>query len=463
MEHLVELIILCLFLTLLVTIGIYTRKKITSPQGFFLADRSLSWFPLAATITATTVGGSATIVAGGRIYAAGLPALWYDLAGAIGLIVLGLFLTRKIRKTGLVTLPDIIGSLYDEKVRYIAAILIVITEIAWVALLIQSSSLILSVLLPVNYMLILLVISILFIGYTFIGGQYAVVYTDIIQFFIMIVGICFLATPLLVLEASPFLSQLPASSLSFPTNENIGLISVASIFAMMFFPHIVGPDIYAKVLSAKNKKSARKGTILSGLFKLLFAVCIAVIGLVAIVLPGVQEQITNPYQAIPLAVSTLSPVLAGIVLAAFLSVMMSSADSCLLSAGTILSVDITKKNNILTSRIGIIIIGGAALLLAFYYSILGSILDTLQLAYTVFTAGVTLPVIFGFYKKKTGVTNTGALYSIVLGGTVSILWLNVGPQSEYAVLIGLAASVIPLLVFRNGKQTRGNPSPIEDT
>jgi len=457
MDHVIEIIILSSFLALIISVGLYTRKKITSPQGFFLADRSLKWFPLAATITATTVGGSATIVAGGRIYAAGLPALWYDIAGAVGLIILGLFLTKKIRETGLVTLPDIIGKCYNEQVRYAAAILIIITEIAWVALLIQSSSLILSVLLPVNYMVILLIISILFIAYTFIGGQYAVVYTDIIQFIIMIIGICCIATPLLLIQAGPYLSEIPASFLSFPTNENIGLIGVVSIFMMMFFPHIVGPDIYSKVLSAKNTKSARKGTILSGLFKLLFAICIGVIALVAIVLPAVQEQIVNPYQAIPLAVSTLSPVIAGIVLAAFLSVMMSSADSCLLSAGTILSVDITKKNTILTSQLGIIIIGAFALILAFYYTILGSILDTLQLAYTVFTAGVTLPVLFGLFKEKTHATSRGALYSIICGGSVAIVWLNVGPYSEYAVLIGLIVSLIPLLVFRDAKQPAKNP------
>ncbi len=53
--------ILVAYLTVLIAIGLYSSRKIKSSKGFFLADRSLGWFPITATITVTTVGGSATI------------------------------------------------------------------------------------------------------------------------------------------------------------------------------------------------------------------------------------------------------------------------------------------------------------------------------------------------------------------------------------------------------------------
>jgi len=93
MESILTLVIIIAYLIILTIIGILSSKKIKNPNGFFLADRSVKKFALISTITATTVGASATIVAGGRIYAEGLPALWYDLAGGLGLIVLGIFLT----------------------------------------------------------------------------------------------------------------------------------------------------------------------------------------------------------------------------------------------------------------------------------------------------------------------------------------------------------------------------------
>lgn len=435
--------ILLAYLSALIAIGLYSSRKIKSSKGFFLADRSLGWFAITATITATTVGGSATIVAGGRIYASGLPALWYDIGGALGLIVLGLFLARKVRKTGLFTLPELTGHLYDEKVRSASAILIIITEIAWISLLIQASSLILSVIVPVEFEIILVVITAAFITYTLIGGQYAVVYTDIIQFFVMIIGICCIAAPLLFLDALPNLGRLSEISLSFPVNSNIGFLAAGSIFFMMFMPHIVGPDIYSKLLSAKNEKTARYGALFSGVFKFIFAIAIGVIALSAVVLhPGLE----NVYLAIPTAVFGLSPLLAGIILAAFISVMLSSADSCLLSAGTILSIDIIHKKDVNISRVGILGVGVCALILALY---LDNILSTLQLAYTIFTAGLTLPIIFGFYKEKTHVTSKGAFLSLVFGGSVSLIWLNFAPYGEYAVLVGLLVSIIPLLTFRD--------------
>jgi SSS family solute:Na+ symporter len=442
MDFEITSILIFTYLLILILIGIISSRFIKSYKGFFLADRKISWLALTATITATTVGGSATIVAGGRIYAQGLPALWYDIGGGIGLIILGLFLASKVRKTGLITLPDITGSFFNNNVRFTSAILIIIIEIAWVSLLIQAAGLILSVTINVDYTVILFIISVGFILYTILGGQYAVIYTDFIQFFIMIIGICIIAAPLIFLEALPNINQLSVISLSFPINQNIGIITAGSIFFMMLMPHIIGPDIYSKLLSSKDEKTAKKGAILSGIFKLVFAFSIAIIALSAIIL---YPNLSNPYLAIPTAIMNLSPFISGIILASFLSVMISSADSCLLSAGTILSVDIFKKNDINISRIGILFVGFGAFFLAMF---LGDILKTLQLAYTVFTAGLTLPILFGFYRNKTRVTSRGAFWSLIIGGAASIFWLYFSNYGDYAVLIGLLFSLIPLLIFR---------------
>ena len=294
MEFNLSLAVIFAYLFIVIIIGLISSRKVKSEKGFFLADRSIGWLTLTATITATTVGGSATIVAGGRIYAQGLPALWYDIGGGLGLIILGLFLANKVRKTGLITLPDITGSFFGDNVRIGSAILIIITEIAWVSLLIQASGLILSVVINVDYTVILLIITIGFILYTIIGGQYAVIYTDFIQFFIMIIGICFIAAPLLLWEALPNLNQLSSISLAFPVNQEIGILTAGSIFFMMFMPHIVGPDIYSKLLSAKDEKTAKKGAIFSGIFKLIFAIGIAIIALSALIL---HPDLSNPLRA----------------------------------------------------------------------------------------------------------------------------------------------------------------------
>ena len=293
------------------------------------------------------------------------------------------------------------------------------------------------------------IITIIFIIYTLLGGQIAVVYTDIIQFIVMIIGVCIFATSLLYIKAAPMLNQISSDKLTFPINSHLGILPVLSFFFMMMMPHIVGPDIYSKILSAKDEKTAKKGVLLSGFFRIIFAISIAIISISAIVLvPGLSE--TEAVFAMPRAILQLGTIFGGIILAAFISVMLSSADSVLISSGTILSIDLIKKKNILISRLGILVIGILSLILALY---LNDIINTLKLAYTVFTSGLTLPIIFGFYKEKTRVSSKGALLSLILGGSISLIWFFLNnPFSIDAVLIGLMVSIIPLLLFREGKK-----------
>ena len=443
------LLLIISYLAILIAIGLLTSRKIKSSKSYFLADRSLGVFALTATITATVVGGSATIATAKLIYLNGLPSLWLDIGAALGLILLGLTLSKMVRKTGLFTLPEIIGKLFDDRVRYVAAFLIIITQIAWVSLLIQGTGAIITVLFPFDYALTLTLITAIFVIYTILGGQFAVVYTDIIQFIVMIVGVCLLAAPLLFMRAAPMLSEISADQLSFPINSSIGVLPMLSLFFMMLMPHIVGPDVYSKILSAKDEKTAKYGSLLSGLFRIVFAVSIALIAIAAIVLiPNLPEN--EAVFAMPRAINLLEPWLAAPILAAFISVMLSSADSVLVSSGTVLSVDITRKRSVIISRIGILIIGFLALGLALY---LGDIISTLVLAYTVFTAGLTFPVIFGFYKRKTKVTSTGAMWGLILGGTTALICFFSGTIfKEYAVLPGMVVSIIPLIVFREWKK-----------
>ncbi len=433
------------YLLIFIIIGFWSSRKIRSRDSFFVADRTLGPLLLSTTLTATVVGGSATIAAGALVYQVGLPALWLDIGSACGLIALGFFLAGIVRRTKRYTLPEIIGTFFGERVRSVSALLVLISQIAWIALLIQGAGAILLVLFPLNYELLLIVISVIFIGYTFLGGQLAVVYTDFVQFIVMIVGVCGIAAPLIFLEAWSGFDQLSVLYTSFPVNASVGSLSAASFFLLMFLPNLVGPDVYSKVLSARDEHAAKKGVLLSGVFRVIFAVAIGILGLSAAVLfPGLQGAEIS--LAIPKVILILPPLLAALILAAFLLVMLSSADSVLISSGTILSVDITKKRSITMSRIGVIVVGGIALGIALY---LQDIIQTLILAYTVFAAGLTLPVLFGFFKNTTKVSSQGAFFSLIGGGSSALIWLLLGnPLGIDAVLLGLLFSLIPLVVMR---------------
>ena len=187
--------------------------------------------------------------------------------------------------------------------------------------------------------------------------------------------------------------------------------------------YAVGPDMYSRLFCAKDAAVARKSALWAALLLVPIAFGIVLIGMGAAVL---APQIA-PEQAFPTVIGEVFPAwLSGIVLAALLAAVMSSAVTCLLSASTIVNVDIIyrfkpslNQNRVLgSSRWGVVILGIAALLLALA---LKGIITTLMFAYTVYTAGVILPVAAGFYKERLKVTPNAALAAIIGGGATAVI------------------------------------------
>ncbi len=444
-DTVVTLLVLAVYVTVVFSFGLWMARGSQSRSRFFLAKRQLSGGLVGATLSATVVGGSATIAAGALVYSIGLPGLWLDVGGIVGLLVLGFFVSSRVRKTSLFTLPEIVGKMYGPFVRKVSAVLVVVSQIAWVSLLLQACSAVISSVLPVDSLVVLGVLLVIFVSYTLIGGQLSVVWTDVIQLVVMVVGVCCIATPLIVMQAWGGFSSISIDLISFPLNSSVSVFSAASMFLLMGLPSLVGPDVYSKILSARNERAASQGCFVAAAFRALFAVCIGLLGLSAVVLvPGLQ----NPSLAIPSVILLLPSVLSGVVLAAFLSVMLSSADSVLLSAGTVVSVDLVGDKKVWTSRIAMV---GVAVFGFVVAVLLNDVIATLKLAYTVFVGGLTLPVLFGLYAEKTHVSSSGALYSFVLGGSASLIWFFLGSPYIDAVLFGLMCSLVPLVVLKKRK------------
>jgi SSS family solute:Na+ symporter len=141
----------------------------------------------------------------------------------------------------------------------------------------------------------------------------------------------------------------------------------------------------------------------------------------------------------------LSPLEAGLVAAALLAAFMSSADTSLMTATSILTLDIYRKVRpkssermlMAISRLGVLLIGLLALLLAIS---LPNIIKTLLIVYTVFTNGMLIPVIAGFYHKQLGLTGHGALAALIGGGTTALLFGQIYP------LLGMVVSAVLLIV-----------------
>jgi len=419
------LIVIALYFAAMIAIGLVSRRRAGGADNFFVAGRSGTSLFITGSLLATIVGGSATVGMAGLGFSRGLTGMWWLLVGSVGLIVLGIFWARKVREFGLYTLPELVEKQYDKRISLAASILIVISWLGVIAGQIVASGTILSVLglgSPVMWMVIF---SAVFIGYTLLGGQYAVIRTDAFQIGIIFVGI-FAGLGLVMYRLGGWGGlqiSLAPERFSFPVSPQFGGYELAALLLLVGLTYVVGPDMYSRLFCARDARTARNSVFWAAALIIPFALAITLIGMGA---SALFPQIA-PEQAFPTVINeVLPPIVGAIVLAALLGAVMSSADTCLMTASTILSVDIVgrfkpslKPEQILSiSRWGIVGLGLLSLLLAL---VLKGVISALLFAYTVYTSGLILPVLAGFYKDKLRVTPVGALAAIIGGGGVALV------------------------------------------
>ena len=441
-----ELIIVIVYLFAMVAIGVWSKRKANRIDDFFVAGRKGSTLFVTGSLLATIIGASATVGMAGLGFSQGLTGAWWLLVGTVGLVVLGLLFAAKVRSYGLYTLPQLVEKMYGRWASLATAIIIVIAWVGVVAGQIIATGTIMSTLGIGTPTLWMIICTAVFVLYTVIGGQYSVMRTDLAQIIIIFVGI-FLGLAFLLHRIGGFnalVTGLPADNFAFPVSSKFNSIQLISMLLLVGSTYAVGPDMYSRLFCAKDAGTARKSSLWTAALLVPIAFGIVLIGMgAAILAPGII-----PEQAFPTVIrSVFPPFISGIVLAALLSAVMSSAVTCLLSASTIANMDIIKRfypsmsqPRILNySRWGIIILGIAALLLALA---LKGIINTLLFAYTIYTAGVILPIAVGFYKNRLKVTAGAALAAIIGGGATAVIskiytvkYLDLGALGVSALLL----------------------------
>lgn len=432
----------------MIGIGLGARKKVRTESGFFVAQRQMSLPFIAGSLVGTAVGGSVTVGMAGLGFGRGLTGAWWLLVGSIGLLILGIFFAKKVRGAALYTLPELAEKQYDRRVGLAASILIVVAWVGVVAGQIVAAGKVLSILGIGSVNLWMVIFSTVLIAYSVLGGQLAAIGTDLFQAIMIYLGI-FIGLGLVLPRVGGLGGlrlSLPQDFFSFPVSSQFDWKALLALLILVGATYVVGPDMYTRLFCARNEKTAQRATFLSAIFFVPLAFAVVLIGMSAKVL---YPEIT-PEQAFPKVISAIpSPILSGLILTALVVAPLSS---CLLNQGVILTQDIIKrfhpllseKKTILLTRFNIIILGLLALGLAMT---LKGVISSLLFAYTIFTCGLVVPVIAGFYKEKLKVTPQGALAALIGGGVVGLMGKIPGldiPLKSDLGLIGFAVSAVLL-------------------
>ena len=442
-----QLVIIGLYLAAMLAIGFFSRKKAGETANFFVAGRKGSTLFITGSLLATAIGSSSTLGMAGLGFQRGLTGMWWLLVGAIGLLVLGIFFAGKVRRFAVYTLPELIARQYDRKVALASSILIVVSWVAIVAAQIIAAGNIMSIIASDDKTLWMVVFSAVFILYTILGGQYSVIRTDLFQS-IVIFGGLFAALGLVLSRTGGWdglQSALPADMFSFPVSNSFEWPALVSMLLVVGLTYVVGPDMYSRIFCARDDRTARSATFWSAGLLIPIALTVTLIGMGAAVLfPEISSQ-----QALPTIIAELfSPLAGGIVLAALLCAVMSSADTTLLSASTILTVDVIgyfrpnvkEATTLPLSRWIIVLLGIISLLVALQ---LQNIISSLLFAYTIYTCGIILPVLAGFFREQLKVTPAGALAALIGGGGLGLASKLV--DVDYLDLWAIALSAVLLI------------------
>ncbi|MCG8567954.1 MAG: hypothetical protein MI747_23040, partial [Desulfobacterales bacterium] len=368
-------------------------------------------------------------------------AIWYLGSGAAGLCVLTFFLARRVRETGVRTLPEMVETFISPRARTLAALIIIIAWTAILAAQFSATARIISAMAKMEFNTALWLGAALIIAYTALGGQRSVIKSDQWQFgFMLVVLVVVLAC---LVQGNPgavrdIRLELFNSQFTPATWTYYMLIIGGS--------YVVCPMLFSRLLSAEDGRAARNGALAAVPLLLGSALVIVLIGLLARgLLPGNTVPDTVLTQGI---MALLPPWLGTALLLALLSAVISSADSCLITAATVMGNDLFKKESAALCRLLTLILGAAALGLS-----LGdkSILGLLFAANDVYVSGIVAPVFvamvgYGRFDLRVGLV----LAAMVFGGGLGLTAALTGVKA-YS-FAGIGVSLVLSLVALKSRQ-----------
>ena len=430
------------------------RKKssATASEDYFLGGRNLGWFVIGASLFASNIGSEHLVGLAGAGAAGDFPVAQFEILAAFMLLLLGwLFVPLYLRSTA-ITMPQFLEQRYDGWSRsYLTWVSIIGYITTKIAVTITAGGIIFTALLGIDFWTGALVVVIGTGVYTVFGGLRAVVYTDMIQMFILLGGA--IAVTYFGLQAlggwqmldarvSPAYTSLWRSfqHQDFPWT---GILFGAPILGVWYW--CTDQFIVQRVLSARNIDQARKGSIFAAYLKLLPLFIFVIPGVVAYALSvGENPVLTFPIEngkplydaALPLITMTLLPAGArGLVVAGLLAALMSSLSSVFNSCSTLFTIDVYKRYKPDTSEKRLVLVGrlataalvGLGLAWIPLLKILeGGLFQKLQSIQAYISPPIAAVFLLGIFYKR--INATGAKYALltgaVLGAARLILELN---------------------------------------
>lgn len=360
--------VVVLYLVVTIAIGVWVgRKEEENAEGYFLGGRKFIWPLIGLSIFASNQSGASMIGLSGAGYDTGVAQPFnYEWTGAIALIFFLVFFLPFYLKSGIYTVPEFLEKRFSRNSRYVfSAFLIFANVFIDMAAALYAGGLVVQLLYPdVPLWVSIAVLAVLGGAYTVLGGLSSVVVTDAIQAVVLIIGSALVGFAVFtridswdqVASAAPegaFSLIQPASDAVIPWP---GLATGVMLLSIWYF--CINQYIVQRSLGAASLDHGRWGSLLGGALKLML---LPLLILPAVAANALYPDIENPDLVFPmLTFDLLPPILSGIVLAALIAAIMSTIDSILNSASTIVTMDFVSTLRPDTTQAQLVLVGRVA-------------------------------------------------------------------------------------------------------
>jgi SSS family solute:Na+ symporter len=453
-----DFVVIGIYFGLVLYIGLRIARRTRSGEDLFLAGRRLGWIPIGFSLFASNISSTTLVGLSGAAYTWGIAVSNYEWMAAFVLVFFAVFFIPYYLNARITTVPEFLERRFDRRSRlYFSGLTLFSNIVVDTAGTLFAGAMVLKVFFPeLDLFSACLGLALVAGLYTAAGGLAAVVYTDVLQAAVLLVGACvvsYLSFSQVDFSWARVVAETPPDRLSLmlplddPNLPWLGTLVGVPILGFYFW--CTNQFIVQRVLGARSIAHARWGVLLAGFLKLPV--------LYIMVLPGVMAgvflpELENGDAVFPTLVATLLPAgLLGLVMAGLLAAIMSSIDSTLNSAAALLTMDFLRPEKRRWTPEKVAWIGRAFIVLFMFLAAMISplivnfsgLFHYLQSALAYLVSPVVVIFVLGLFWRRASAA--GAFVALVGGHAASALLFALTLMDVLSLHFTIIAGVLALV------------------
>jgi SSS family solute:Na+ symporter len=455
-----DIAIIVVYLVAMLAFGFWGKSRTKNSSDFLVAGRRLGPGFYTGTMAAVVLGGASTVGGVGLGYKFGISGMWLVVSIAVGLLLLSLFFAGPIQRLRVFTVAQMLQLRYGIDATSASGVVMALYTLMLTVTSTIAYATIFNVLFGTPRPVSIALGAAIVILYSSIGGMWSITLTDMVQFIIKTVGVFFLLLPFAWIEAGGYdgiMARLGDAGAAHFDLTTIGVDTIVTFFVVYAFGMLIGQDIWQRVFTARSPAVARWGGTVAGVYCVLYGIAGALIGTAAAaLLPAISVK-DDVYAAV--AEEVLPVGLSGLVLAAAVAAMMSTASGALIATATVARADVVPfvgrllgrgpgasdgnpEHDVRANRLYVVGLGVVATVIAM---LLSDVVAALTIAYDILVGGLLVPILGGFLWKRA--TGTGALAAMGVGTVVTLVTMALTDVlANEPIYFGLGASLVAYVV-----------------